>query len=107
MIFSFIPLVGIIAWPIGITGLILGFVGLARFNRREATNRGVCIGGLITSRRRPDDLRAVAVGIGIAGSADRHVAATHHCGRRSGSSSPPRPPGQACRSGYELRRRHL
>ncbi len=68
VIFSFIPLVGIIAWPIGITGLILGFVGLARFNRREATNRGVCIGGLITSGAALVICVLWLVGIGIAGS---------------------------------------
>jgi hypothetical protein len=68
VIFSFVPLVGIIAWPIGITGLILGFVGLARFNRREATNRGVCIGGLITSGAALVICVLWLVGIGIAGS---------------------------------------
>jgi hypothetical protein len=68
VIFSFIPLVGIIAWPIGITGLILGFVGLARVNRREATNRGVTIGGLITSGAALAICLLWLVGIGIAGS---------------------------------------
>ena len=68
VIFSFIPLVGIIAWPIGITGLILGFVGLARVNRREATNRGVAIAGLITSGAALVICVLWLVGIGIAGS---------------------------------------
>jgi hypothetical protein len=68
VIFSFIPLVGIIAWPIGITGLILGFVGLGRVNRREATNRGVAIAGLITSGAALVICVLWLVGIGIAGS---------------------------------------
>ena len=68
VVFSFIPLVGIIAWPIGITGLILGFVGLARVNRREATNRGVAIAGLITSGAALVICVLWLVGIGIAGS---------------------------------------
>ena len=68
VIFSFIPLVGIIAWPIGITGVILGFVGLARVNRREATNRGVAIAGLITSGAALVICVLWLVGIGIAGS---------------------------------------
>jgi hypothetical protein len=68
VIFSFIPLVGIIAWPIGITGLILGFVGLARVNRREATNRGVTLAGLVTSGAALVICVLWLVGIGIAGS---------------------------------------
>jgi hypothetical protein len=66
-IFSVIPLIGIVAWPLGITGLILGFVALARVNRREATNRGVTIAGLITSGAALVICVLWLVGIGIAG----------------------------------------
>jgi len=48
-VFSVIPIVGLIAWPLSITGIILGFIGLSRVNQGEATNRGVTIGGLATS----------------------------------------------------------
>jgi hypothetical protein len=48
-VFSVIPIVGLIAWPLSITGIILGFIGLSRVNQGEATNRGVIIGGLATS----------------------------------------------------------
>lgn len=67
-IFSFIPLVGVIAWPLGIIGLVLAFVGLSRANRGEATNRGVAIGGLATSGLALVICFLWLVGIGIAGS---------------------------------------
>jgi len=41
------------ALVLGITGLILGFVGLARFNRREATNGGVQLKLTQTSPAKP------------------------------------------------------
>jgi len=41
------------AFVLGITGLILGFVGLARFNRREATNGGVQLKLTQTSPAKP------------------------------------------------------
>ncbi len=68
VIFSFIPLVGVIAWPLGIIGLVLAFVGISRANRGHATNRGVAIGGLATSGVALVICFLWLVGIGIAGS---------------------------------------
>jgi hypothetical protein len=46
---SFVPLVGVIAWPLVIIGLVLGILGLLRANRADATNRGVAIAGIVCS----------------------------------------------------------
>jgi len=111
VIFSFIPLVGIIAWPIGITGLILGFVGLARVNRREATNRGVAIAGLITSGAALVICVLWLVGIGIAGSqatpsrSALPTAGAVPAAKTNPQAAPAQPVGQATRIGdgtYEV-----
>jgi hypothetical protein len=49
LVFSFIPVVGLVAWPLVILGLIFGGLGLAAANRGEATNRGHSIAGLVCS----------------------------------------------------------
>jgi hypothetical protein len=49
LVFAFIPIVGVIAWPLVILGLILGILGVLRANRGRATNRGVAIGGVACS----------------------------------------------------------
>jgi len=111
VIFSFIPLVGIIAWPIGITGLVLGFVGLARVNRREATNRGVAIAGLITSGAALVICVLWLVGIGIAGSqatpsrSALPTAGAVPAAKTNPQAAPAQPVGQATRIGdgtYEV-----
>lgn len=48
-LFSLIPLVGVIAWPLVILGLVFTFLGWQRTRSHEATNRGVVIAGGITS----------------------------------------------------------
>lgn len=48
-LFSLIPLVGVIAWPMVILGLVFAFLGWQRGNRGEATNGGTAIAGGITS----------------------------------------------------------
>jgi len=111
VIFSFIPLVGIIAWPIGITGLILGFVGLGRVNRREATNRGVAIAGLITSGAALVICVLWLVGIGIAGSqatpsrAPLPTVGAVSAAKTNAPAAPAQPAGPATRIGdgtYEV-----
>ena len=111
VIFSFVPLVGIIAWPIGITGLVLGFVGLARVNRREATNRGVAIAGLITSGAALVICVLWLVGIGIAGSqatpsrSALPTAGAVPAAKTNPQAAPAQPVGQATRIGdgtYEV-----
>ncbi len=49
LVFAFIPLVGVVAWPMVIVGLVLGILGLLRANRGEATNRGAAITGIACS----------------------------------------------------------
>ncbi|HEU5474328.1 MAG TPA: DUF4190 domain-containing protein, partial [Actinophytocola sp.] len=54
LIFLPIPVIGLIAWPLVILGLILSVLGLGRVKQGRATNRGLAIGGG----------RAVGVGVG-------------------------------------------
>jgi len=42
-----IPILFFIALPLGILGLVFGWVGMRRASRGEATNRGMAISGLI------------------------------------------------------------
>ena len=49
LIFSFIPLIGVIAWPLVILGVIFSALGLDRANKRRATNKGLAIAGLVLS----------------------------------------------------------
>lgn len=49
VLFSLIPLIGVIAWPMVIIGLVLGVLGILRVNARRADNRGVAISGTVLS----------------------------------------------------------
>jgi hypothetical protein len=49
LVLSFIPFIGILAWPLVIIGLILGVVGIVRAGRGVANNRGVAIAGVACS----------------------------------------------------------
>jgi hypothetical protein len=49
LIFAFIPLIGIIAWPLTILGLIFGVVGTLRANRGQASNKGLAITAVVLS----------------------------------------------------------
>ena len=49
LVFSPIPFVGVIAWPLVILGLILSLVGLSRARKGLATNKGLAIAGIILS----------------------------------------------------------
>ena len=49
LFFSFIPITGVIAWPLVVIGLVLGITGTVRARRGEATNRGMAITGIATS----------------------------------------------------------
>lgn len=46
---SFIPVVGVVAWPMVIIGLVLGFVALGKAGRGRATNKGMAIAGIVLS----------------------------------------------------------
>jgi hypothetical protein len=49
LVFSFLPIIGVIAWPLVILGIIFCAVGIRRVNRGAATNKGVAIAGLVLS----------------------------------------------------------
>jgi hypothetical protein len=49
LLFSFIPVIGVIAWPMVITGLVLGLVGLGRAKRGRATNKGLAVASIVLS----------------------------------------------------------
>lgn len=49
LIFSPIPIIGVVAWPLVILGLIFSLIGLRRAANRLATNRGLTIAGLACS----------------------------------------------------------
>ncbi|GAB3393109.1 DUF4190 domain-containing protein [Amycolatopsis echigonensis] len=49
LIFSFIPLIGFIAWPLVILGIIFSALGFARTRSGKATNKGLSIAGLVLS----------------------------------------------------------
>lgn len=49
LIFSPVPIVGVIAWPLVILGLILAIIGLNRAKKGDATNKGLAIAGIACS----------------------------------------------------------
>jgi hypothetical protein len=49
LVFSFIPIVGVVAWPLVIVGLILSVIGFARTRSGRATNKGLALAGAILS----------------------------------------------------------
>lgn len=49
LIFAFIPIIGIIAWPLTILGLVFGIVGTLRANRGQASNKGLAITAVVLS----------------------------------------------------------
>lgn len=46
-LFAMIPLIGVIAWPPSILGLVFGLVGIARARNGVATNKGLSIAGTV------------------------------------------------------------
>lgn len=49
LVFSFIPIIGVIAWPLVIIGVVLSGVGISKAQRGEANNLGLAVAGLVTS----------------------------------------------------------
>ncbi|WP_158846605.1 MmpS family transport accessory protein [Saccharothrix deserti] len=49
LVFSPIPFIGVIAWPLVILGLIFSVIGLARVNKGIASNKGLSITGIAAS----------------------------------------------------------
>ncbi|GAA0228831.1 hypothetical protein GCM10010492_29040 [Saccharothrix mutabilis subsp. mutabilis] len=44
-----IPLIGVVAWPLVVLGLIFSAVGLARVSKGKASNKGLSIAGVVAS----------------------------------------------------------
>lgn len=49
LLFSFIPLIGVVAWPLVILGIIFSAVGISKAAKGRATNKGLAIAGLVVS----------------------------------------------------------
>ncbi|MGH3979327.1 MAG: DUF4190 domain-containing protein [Pseudonocardiaceae bacterium] len=46
-LFAIIPLIGVIAWPLSILGLVFGIVGISRAREGVATNKGLAVSGTV------------------------------------------------------------
>lgn len=49
LLFSFIPLIGVVAWPLVILGIIFSAIGISKAGKGRATNKGLAIAGLVVS----------------------------------------------------------
>lgn len=49
LLFSFLPIVGVVAWPMVILGLIFSLIGYGRGRSGGATNKGLALAGVILS----------------------------------------------------------
>jgi hypothetical protein len=49
LVLSFIPLIGVVAWPLVILGIVFSAVGIAKATKGRATNKGLSIAGLVVS----------------------------------------------------------
>jgi len=49
VLFAMIPIVGMVAWPLSILGLIFGIIGVVRTRSGKADNKGVAISGTVLS----------------------------------------------------------
>ncbi|ANY05568.1 hypothetical protein AFB00_03770 [Pseudonocardia sp. HH130630-07] len=55
-LFALVPLIGVIAWPLVILGLVFGIVGIVRWRRGTATNSGMAVTGTVLSAFRTPGL---------------------------------------------------
>jgi len=49
LLLSFIPLIGVVAWPLVILGIIFSAIGISKAAKGRATNKGIAITGLVLS----------------------------------------------------------
>lgn len=49
LVFSFIPIIGIIAWPMVILGVIFGGIGISKANETPGASSGMAVAGLTCS----------------------------------------------------------
>lgn len=49
LVFSFIPFIGLLSWPLVIIGIVLSGIGINYANQGRADNKGLAIAGLVVS----------------------------------------------------------
>lgn len=49
LVFAFIPIVGVIAWPCVILGIIFGGIGMSKANETPGSPKGMAVAGLTCS----------------------------------------------------------
>lgn len=49
LVFSFIPFIGLISWPLVIIGVVLSGIGVNYANQGRANNKGLAVAGLVVS----------------------------------------------------------
>jgi hypothetical protein len=49
LLFSFVPVIGVIAWPLVILGTIFGGVGISKANQVPGMPKGMAVAGLVCS----------------------------------------------------------
>jgi hypothetical protein len=49
LVISFIPLIGVVAWPLVVLGIIFSSIGISKAVKGRATNKGLAITGLVLS----------------------------------------------------------
>ncbi|WP_143229598.1 hypothetical protein [Actinophytocola xanthii] len=49
LVFSFIPLIGVIAWPLTVLGVIFGGVGISNAGKTPGMPKGPAVAGLVCS----------------------------------------------------------
>jgi hypothetical protein len=49
LLISFLPIVGVVAWPLVILGLVFSLIGFSRGRSGRATNKGLALAGVILS----------------------------------------------------------
>ncbi|WP_020670963.1 DUF4190 domain-containing protein [Amycolatopsis nigrescens] len=49
LLVAFVPLVGVVAWPLVILGLIFSIIGVVRASKGQANNKGLAIAGIVLS----------------------------------------------------------
>jgi hypothetical protein len=49
LVLSFVPLIGVVAWPLVILGIVFSAIGISKASKGRATNKGLAIAGLVVS----------------------------------------------------------
>lgn len=44
---ALVPIIGVVAWPLSILGLVFGIIGITRVSKRVATNKGLSVSGTV------------------------------------------------------------